>query len=58
MARAGWRSAALPAVVLLLALAANRDAYRGYFEDDDLDTLTWAPAVPLLNLIRDIPSLH
>ena len=57
MARPGWRRVALLAAVLLLALAENRDAYRGYFEDDDLDTLTWARQLPLDNLLLGIPSL-
>jgi hypothetical protein len=53
----GWRSAALPAAVVLLALSVNHDAYRGYFEDDDLATLSWEPMVPLMAHIRDIPLL-
>jgi hypothetical protein len=57
MARPGWRGPALLAAVLLLALVENRNAYQGYFEDDDLDTLTWARLLPLGNLILGIPSL-
>jgi hypothetical protein len=33
--------------VLVLFLVANRDAYRGYFHDDDLDTLGWTWTVPV-----------
>ena len=43
--------------ILLLALVANRDAYRGYFEDDDLDTLTWARLLPPKDLVLNIPTL-
>lgn len=57
MARPGWSWTALLAVVLLIALAANRRAYQGYFEDDDLDTLVWARLLPLGNLVLGIPSL-
>lgn len=57
MPSGGWRSAALLAAVFLLALAVNHDAYRGYFEDDDLATLTWIPKVPLWSLANEIPSL-
>src|SRR5436190_15084482 len=49
--------AGLLAGVLLLALIPNFDASRGFFEDDDLDTLTWARFVPLKDLIRNIPTL-
>ena len=30
----------------LLFLIANRGAYRGYFQDDELDNISWAPSVP------------
>ena len=36
---------ALFAAAALLFLLANRTAYKGYFLDDDLDTLSWAPWV-------------
>src|SRR5690349_19081292 len=57
MSSGGWRSAAFVAAVLLLALAVKHDAYRGYFEDDDLATITWIQLVPLWDLAKDIPSL-
>jgi hypothetical protein len=50
-------SAGLLFVVLLLSLIANFDACRGYFEDDDLATLTWARSLPLKDLIWNIPTL-
>jgi hypothetical protein len=40
----------MPAIfagMVVLFLVANRDAYRGYFQDDDLDTLGWTWTVPL-----------
>ena len=40
---------------LLLAalfLAMNRDAYRGYFRDDEIDNLSWAPHVPLADFLK------
>src|SRR5690349_10371550 len=50
-------SALLFCGVLLLGLIANHDAFRGYFEDDDLDTLTWARLLPIKDLIWNIPTL-
>jgi hypothetical protein len=53
-----WRDLAALVAILLLALFANRDAYGGWFEDDDLDTMTWARLVPLQDLLRNVPSLR
>jgi hypothetical protein len=50
-------SLAFFAGILLLIFLAHRDARRGYFEDDDLDTLTWARLLPLQDLITNIPTL-
>src|SRR5581483_1446417 len=50
-------SAILLPAILLLGILSNHDAYRGYFEDDDLDTLTWARLIPLKDLVWNIPSL-
>src|SRR5215469_886807 len=58
MKRVGWRTATLPAAVLLVALALHHGAYRGYFEDDDLATLTWTGLVPLSDLVLDVPSVR
>ncbi len=34
-------------VLALLFLIANRGAYKGYFQDDELDNISWTGAVPL-----------
>src|SRR5579871_1054167 len=41
-----WAGAALFLAMALLFLIANRGAYRGYFQDDELDNISWAPDVP------------
>jgi hypothetical protein len=57
MARPDWRAVALLLGVLAIAPLVHRQAYGGYWEDDDLDTLTWARLLPLPNLLLGIPSL-
>ncbi len=52
------RSAALLFVVLLFPIIANFGAHRGYFEDDDLASLTWARSISILPPIQDIPSIR
>src|SRR5438132_731293 len=51
------KSLAFFVAVVLLAIIANRDARRGYFEDDDLATLTWTPLVSLEDFVWNIPTL-
>jgi hypothetical protein len=46
--------AALFAVLILLFLIANRGAYQGYFEGDDLDNLAWTQQVQPLDMARDL----
>ena len=41
--RAGWT---LTVAAIAIFLLLNRAAYKGYFQDDDLDTLGWARALP------------
>jgi hypothetical protein len=41
--RAGW---ALAVAAIALFLLLNRAAYKGYFQDHDLDTLGWAGSIP------------
>jgi hypothetical protein len=52
-----WRSAAILAAVLVAALSVHHQAYRGYFEDDDLDTLTWARHTQPVEVLLGLPSL-
>lgn len=47
--RAGW-SLYLAAVVLFLVL--NRPAYKGYFQSDDFDTLSWAGVLRLQDIAK------
>lgn len=35
-----------------LFLAVNRDAYRGYFQDDEIDNLSWAPYLGPLDFLK------
>jgi hypothetical protein len=35
-----------------LFLAMNRGAYRGYFQDDEIDNLSWAPHVPVTDFLK------
>jgi hypothetical protein len=44
-------------VLLFLLLAAsflvvNRGAYQGYFQDDEIDTLSWAPGLPTVDYLE------
>jgi hypothetical protein len=41
-----WTGLALFLLLAVLFLIANRGAYKGYFSDDELDNISWAPAVP------------
>ncbi len=51
-----WHGAALFLAMALLFLIANRGAYEGYFADDELDNLSWAPAVPLSDFAAALVS--
>jgi hypothetical protein len=41
-----WTGLGLFLALAVLFLIANRGAYKGYFSDDELDNISWAPAVP------------
>lgn len=55
-----WGAALVAALLIALFWVANRGAYHGYFQDDDLDTLSWA----ISGSVRDflywlaIPRFH
>jgi len=55
--RAGW-ALFLAAAALFLLL--NHAAYKGYFQDDDLDTLSWARVLPASAFLETLltPRLH
>jgi hypothetical protein len=42
--------------VVLLFLIANRGAYKGYFQDDELDNISWTGAVPLRVYLTGLAS--
>lgn len=52
--------AALFLAAAALFLLLNRAAYKGYFQDDDLDTLSWARVIPASAFARTLltPRLH
>jgi hypothetical protein len=43
---------ALMAVVVGAFLLANRAAYKGYFQEDEIDSLSWAPDVPVKDYVQ------
>ena len=46
--------AALFLAMALLFLIANRGAYKGYFQDDELDNISWAPDVPKMEFLTGV----
>jgi len=42
--------------MMVLFLIANRGAYEGYFQDDELDNLAWTPYTPLATFAREALS--
>jgi hypothetical protein len=48
------------ATLIILFFVANRGAYKGYFQDDDLDNLAWAPHVELQTYAEGVinPKFH
>ena len=42
--------------MMVLFLIANRGAYEGYFQDDELDNLAWTPFTPLATYARELVS--
>jgi hypothetical protein len=46
--------AALFVAMALLFLIANRGAYKSYFQDDELDNISWAPDVPKIDFLTGV----
>src|ERR1017187_1509887 len=44
------------AAFVALFLTVNRDAYRGYFQDDEIDDLSWAPYLGPLEFLKGAAS--
>ena len=51
-----WKTASLAAAIVILFLVANRGAYKGYFQDDDLDNLFWTPHVDTIDYLTGLVS--
>lgn len=51
-----WKTIGLAAAIVILFLVANRGAYKGYFQDDDLDNLFWTPHVDTIDYLTGLVS--
>ncbi len=51
-----WKTAGLAAAIVILFLIANRGAYKGYFQDDDLDNLSWTAQIEMADFARGLVS--
>ena len=51
-----WKTASLAAAIVILFLIANRGAYKGYFQDDDLDNLSWTPQLDTVDFAKGLVS--
>ena len=51
-----WIGPALFLAVALLFFIANRGAYRGFFQGDELDDLGWTPQIPVRDYVKDLVS--
>ena len=49
-----WAGLALVVLMATLFLVANRGAYQGYFQDDELDNISWTPYVPLSEFAKTL----
>jgi hypothetical protein len=43
-------------VMAALFLAMNSGAYRGYFQDDEIDNLSWAPQLPVSDFLKGVAT--
>src|SRR5574340_104759 len=51
-----WSGAALFLAAAVLFLIANRGAYKGFFQDDELDNISWTPAVSAWVYLKEFAS--
>src|SRR6185437_1052184 len=49
-----WAPAAFVLSFAILFLVLNRHAYRGYFQDDEFDTISWTPYVPVAHYVEGL----
>jgi len=49
--------AALLIAIMTVAVVANHDSFRSYFENDDFGTLNWARVIPFHQYVTDLPCL-
>jgi hypothetical protein len=51
---------ALFLAMALLFFIANRGAYKGFFQGDELDSLSWTPRIPAAGFAKDLvnPVYH
>jgi hypothetical protein len=54
MLKRRWMGTGLFVLLVVLFLIANRGAYKGYFSDDELDNLSWAPGVHISEYARTL----
>ena len=51
-----WKAVAIAASIVLLFLVVNRGAYKGYFQDDDLDNLAWNSQLDAVDYLNGLVS--
>ncbi len=51
-----WTKAVVTVAIIVLFLLANRGAYKGYFQADDLDNLAWTHDVPTSIYLKGLVS--
>ena len=51
-----WKTLGLATAIVILFLLANRGAYKGYFQDDDLDNLSWNPHLDKIDYLTGLVS--
>jgi hypothetical protein len=51
-----WIASGLFLGVAMLFLVANREASTGFFQGDELDSLSWTPRIPIADFAKDLVS--